>query len=888
MVTKKIVQITYPDGTTTTEEQVVPSEEFVAPPVQSVGGEDMTTLSSNSAAAKDKSNKESSNSNSSNKKKYIIIGGTAGVLLLGLIIGLAVGLSGNDRDRSNADGIVVEGLGNTAGGGGGGGSGGGGSDGGSGGNNGGSIGGGSESESEDDIRPPPCNGEIVRYQMNEIFFSPFPSSTLLHLPLLEESVCIDACLAAGSTSGYFSHTNVGEACHCFDSSLFDCLARWGESYDADSYYSDIASGTLFTSECFGICDYEFCDYDSNYAGCFTGHQYDLQDYMFWGPDEIAVEAASVDAYSTSDCLDFCAGYYAAFHSTDVSADFCRCYEESEISCMMPWGDEVDPSAHVADGKLFTKEGMYECAGEYCDEHPDHFFCYSGSKMSREDYNLYGGEEVASGEDMSERECLQYCSESVADAVYYNSYYDTCYCYNGVSCLAPTGSDAVDVDFYGIKYGSIYVKDLSTSICNSDWCDLDVNNPYCLTGSKVSRAEYNPYGANMVETLSGTDMTEWECLTMCSESQAAYYNTWYDSCLCYDTVDCIAPTGDAVSDDFYDIKFGYLYYKDPSSMATCGADWCDLDDNNPFCLSGSKVMRSEYNLYGTNMVETLTATDMWEWECLTMCSASQAAYLSCDYTCSCYHAVECLAPTGDAVDTNMCDFKYGHIYVKDPDMAICSVDWCDLDDNNPYCFTGSKFVRSEYNLYGANMVETLSDTDMWEWDCLTLCSASEAALLTYDYDCFCYDSVECLAPTGDAVDPDLYEMKYGNIYVKDPDMATCSADWCDLDDNNPFCLSGSKYSRSEYNLYGPTMVETLSGTDMWELDCLMLCRESEAAYYNDWYWSCSCYDNVECLAPTEEHGDTDVYDIEYGYIYLKNPVTCSGNWCDAIDTSAWCL
>ena len=106
MVTKKIAQITSPDGTTTTEEQVVPSEEFVAPPVQSVGGEDMTTLSSNSAAAKDKSNKESSNSNSSNKKKYIIIGGTAGVLLLGLIIGLAVGFSGNDsftyRSRDNS------------------------------------------------------------------------------------------------------------------------------------------------------------------------------------------------------------------------------------------------------------------------------------------------------------------------------------------------------------------------------------------------------------------------------------------------------------------------------------------------------------------------------------------------------------------------------------------------------------------------------------------------------------------------------------------------------------------------------------------------------------------------------------------------------------------
>eukprot|EP00977_Amphora_coffeiformis_P020410 scaffold8235_cov155-Amphora_coffeaeformis.AAC.7 len=785
-------------------------------------------------------------------------------------------------------------------------------------------------------------GEPKSYSLQDVSAHPMePSATY---PLTTINECKQTCSRKGFTTGYYSTSSrFGDNCACYDASQVTCLTRWGDGIKVKP------TGTLFTTECFDICSFDYCSANFELAECFTGHVEKHREYSIHDGGELTMTDSTDFVSNANDCQEFCASYEVAWFARtlwDDPGDKCRCY--NGVQCLMPWSDLVNPSvARVADAEIYSKAEIPVCESDWCETNPDSWYCFTGQKWQANQYAFYGSDlEVAASTDVTnEKACLEFCGPYFAARYSYVSGDNSCYCFENVDCVARWG-DQVGANY--LSGGAIYTKQ-GVDECAGDYCDYFPDSWQCFTGQKIDSRQQVPYGTTLEASMKTT--TERECLEFCVDYFGAVhlstsYNSDVDNCSCFSQTNeaCLADWGERV--DPSQVTRGSIFSKE--DMRECEQDACSMASSNvALCFSNQKYDIREYFISGDNLVSTEAFDVDTRNECWDHCVEHEVALykvqriwgIAAGGECICYDNVgDCLLPWGDDVDTSQ--VAEGEIYAK-KDMPICDIDACEADPNGSLCFTGNAYALKDGAFYGENLVVAAASDTSDEAECRSFCRDHFAARYissTYRFPskvetCTCYDHVDCIGSYG-SVDSSAFE--YGKLWTKKP-VGACptSMDFCrdtpwghnqrravstiatmppseittnsttqvstitqlssqPLEDPaSTICFSMNRMSMPEGMLYGNGLVLAASlDTGYSSSECLAFCRPHFAVRFvpnhrlDENVDSCACYDHVECVMPWSENNLFESYD----YIYTREPIpTCSNsaNYCDEYASDPIC-
>jgi hypothetical protein len=499
---------------------------------------------------------------------------------------------------------------------------------------------------------------------------------------------------------------------------------------------------------------------------------DSEDYFLFGGVETA---STTEANDRNECLEFCAEYDALQYLFVLNA--CTCY--SSVTCLMPWGSQVDSDNYHFLGDLYTKSKLEVCPEEYCQVYGNSSgLCFTANARDYQDYSLFGGEmkEISSTKVNDMEACLDDCSPY--DAASFLNWQD-CKCYDQVECWLDWGNP-VDTQYL---FGMVYSKK-SLEGCSQQYCDL-IEDGRCFTANSKDYKKYTLYGVDMVERNSTKTSSQDECLDFCAAYDAASFHR-PNSCTCYDKPDCWLSWGDGDQVDT-ELFFGNVWSKEPLDI--CESKYCDVY-NDGLCFTANSQNYRQYSLYADAMVEMASNKTSGKEACLALCAPYDAATFLNFEDCTCFNTVQCFMPWGDRVDTQ--NF-FGTVFSKRP-LDICTQDYCETNADG-LCFTANYQAYREYSLFGNNLTETASSNGTSnKEECLDFCAPSNAAqyLNFQDPSCTCYDQPECWLPWSENQTDTSGGSFSGFVYSR-TELSFCTFDYCNQFPDTDQCVENNDQS-----------------------------------------------------------------------------------------------
>jgi len=206
------------------------------------------------------------------------------------------------------------------------------------------------------------------------------------------------------------------------------------------------------------------------------------------------------------------------------------------------------------------------------------------------------------------------------------------------------------------------------ICDTDYCEVNTEDPNCFRCNSQDCREYALYGESMFEAASERTGDLQKCLELCAPYDGAAFGILDGNCGCYSISQCWLRWGDEVNSTNF---IGNVYSKRP--LQECPQDLCDtvggLDGR---CFTGNTQAYSSYSLSGVNMEEVASSNDVNnKEECLDFCKSHDAAqFLDFqDPKCKCFTGAECWLAWPDETDTSGAEFT-GDVYSK-KELQVCS-------------------------------------------------------------------------------------------------------------------------------------------------------------------------------------------------------------------------
>eukprot|EP00980_Cylindrotheca_fusiformis_P022189 scaffold9079_cov120-Cylindrotheca_fusiformis.AAC.4 len=483
---------------------------------------------------------------------------------------------------------------------------------------------------------------------------------------------------------------------------------------------------------------------------------DSEDYFLFGGVEVA---SSTEAKNRIECKEFCSEYDAMQYL--YALESCTCY--ANVSCLMPWGSQVDSGNYRFLGDLHIESKLDVCSQEYCQVYGNSSgLCFTGNSRDYQQFSLYGGDmkEVASTKANDLEECLAYCSPYDAASFLRR---EDCACYEKVECWLDWG-DGVETTFL---FGMVYSKG-PMEICPQQYCDL-IDDGRCFTANVQDYKEYTLHGADLVETNATRTSSEEACLDFCSDFDAASFRR-PNTCTCYDKPDCWLSWGD---DDQVDTSLFYGKVWSKQSLEVCGSNYCDVVGDG-LCFTKNSQDYRQYDLHGNNMMEMASNKTSNRDDCLDFCVPYDAASFLNFEDCTCFNSVDCFIPWGEQVESQ---YFFGSVFSKRA-LEICAQDYCEMNVDG-LCFTANYQRYREYSLFGNEIKEAASSSTMNnEADCLDFCAQYDAAqfLRFQDPGCTCFDQAECWLPwTANRTDTSGGSF-LGFVYTK-RGLDYCAFDFC---------------------------------------------------------------------------------------------------------------
>eukprot|EP00538_Stauroneis_constricta_P012667 CAMPEP_0119553160 /NCGR_PEP_ID=MMETSP1352-20130426/5975_1 /TAXON_ID=265584 /ORGANISM="Stauroneis constricta, Strain CCMP1120" /LENGTH=1125 /DNA_ID=CAMNT_0007599515 /DNA_START=61 /DNA_END=3438 /DNA_ORIENTATION=+ len=625
------------------------------------------------------------------------------------------------------------------------------------------------------------------------------------------------------------------------------------------------------------------------------------------------------ASSVTECVDHCAtedSLAVRYESNQQTVDDqgneipnCICY--STISCVMPWGDNVD-TGHMISSMQYTKYLEPLCANTFCDEHPNDYLCYTNQLSNQQQHMIYG-ESLALVASTSVRvsadddiRCIKFCASRDADVVKHQRFSDdpaNCHCYNAMDCFLGWG-DSVNPS--RVVAASIHTKRRNFyPTCDRNYCELFPNDPLCFTGNTASITQNGTlYGPNMRITNSVKENNQLECLSLCKDYPAVQHfqdpKTLDWMCQCVDSVECVAPW----ENDFITARkpVGVFFMK--QEWSTCPMMHCQYDPNSPYCFEQSRTRDAIF--HGDNLAITDASRQEYDLDCISHCSNISSSILfhgnrASGDNCYCYENVDCMLGWSSNVDPNA--VEYGLLFTKEKPGACNGTDFCTLHPDDYRCFTGNRNPYQGKQLDGANLQQMKSLDVSNERECMMECEGYQAAryfqasplLPAETLNCACYDNAECLLPWGQKVSGNL--IPQGWIFTNEH-VADCSETYCDRHPDDHLCFTGNKHSLQSFTLYhddDESIVMLNSTNAANEIKCLTFCEGYDGVQYIQTERSpvvnrpnCQCFNSVNCRL---EYGNSvkrrDL--IPIGSVYAKKPLSICADikFCDVYPLDVVC-
>jgi len=498
---------------------------------------------------------------------------------------------------------------------------------------------------------------------------------------------------------------------------------------------------------------------------------DAKDYFLFGGMEMA---ATMEATDRDACLEFCSEY-DALQFLWVQ-NLCACY--SSVSCLMPWGPQVDTSSVDFLGDLFAKKKLDNCTEDYCQTF-ESGLCFTATSQDHQDYTLYGANMMEQLNQTVETldECLDLCAPY--DAAQFLNWKD-CTCYDQVDCWLEWGDSVDTEDFFGMVYSK---KPLD--ICLESYCDIN-QDPLCFSANVQDSEKYAVFGKNLTKTDSTLVSNEEECLELCAPFDAASFHRHV--CTCYENPECWTKWGRNVDTT---PLLGTVYSK--TTLDFCERDYCELNTEDAICFTNNEVDYKIYSLSslsGDSAMEMASAQMESLQECLDFCAPYDGASFLNEGECTCYNSVDCLLPWGQRIAS---DNFVGTVYSKEG-LVECPRYYCQGIENKAViatdglCFTGNCRAYSKFNLFANSLRELASTNDVnTEMECLDFCKEYPAAqyLPLEATKCKCFTQAECWLPWPGNQTATLSDE--GNVFSKE-EIGICEFDYCSQNPNSEVCTA----------------------------------------------------------------------------------------------------